>query len=126
MSQDQYLSEIFSEKIASYYKLSNEESDQRNQSYLENRELIHATMGLCGEAGEVMDLVKKSVNYSKPLDREKLLEECGDTLHYLARVLTEAGSSLEEAIEHNLKKLSKRFPQGYSHEAAINRQDLGH
>lgn len=114
----------YEEKIGQYYHLTPEEAGLRRQQYETHQELIHASMGLCGESGEVMDMIKKSVNYSRPLDKSQLLEECGDVLHYLARVLDLNGLSLEDAKAHNISKLQKRFPNGYSNHAAISREDL--
>lgn len=41
-------------------------------------------LGLCGEAGEVADIVKKHLGHGHPLDRDKLIEELGDLLWYCA------------------------------------------
>lgn len=114
----------FAKIINSYYLLSEEENIQRQQNYLDNIEFIHASMGLAGEAGEVLDLVKKSVNYNTPLDREKFLDECGDTLHYLVRTLAEQGFTLDDAASANLRKLERRYPDGYSNAAAVARKDM--
>ena len=115
----------FVQKLAKYYVLSPMEAFQRSRRYVENRELIHAAMGLAGESGEVLDLIKKSVNYGSPLNDDKFLEECGDTVHYLARVLEQRGFTIADAQTANLKKLALRFPEGYSDTAAIDRKDQG-
>ncbi|SMF51828.1 nucleoside triphosphate pyrophosphohydrolase family protein [Pseudobacteriovorax antillogorgiicola] len=113
----------YEKSLIRFYTLSEADDQARSQNYLVNRELIHACMGLCGETGEIMDLVKKSVNYDKPLDQDKLLEECGDVIHYLARILDLNELTLQDAMNHNLEKLNKRFPEGYNHQAAIQRRD---
>lgn len=100
-----------------------DESKGRDARYTEHRELIHSCLGLAGEAGEVVDLIKKSVSYGTPIYTGHLLEECGDTLHYLARILDYWGFTLEDAKKHNLDKLHKRFPNGYSNKDAIERND---
>jgi NTP pyrophosphatase (non-canonical NTP hydrolase) len=85
--------------------------------------LVHAAMGISGEAGELVDAVKKHWVYGKPLDTENVLEECGDVLFYLVAMLNECGFSLMDAMEHNEAKLAKRYPDGWSEQAAIERKD---
>lgn len=84
---------------------------------------LHAAVGIAGEAGEVLDAVKKTWIYGKELDRENLLEESGDLLFYITALLTENGFTLEEAMQANIAKLAKRYPQGYTDSAAIERAD---
>lgn len=83
----------------------------------------HAALGICGEAGELADAVKKHVAYGKALDTDNVLEESGDLLFYAVQLLTMSGHTLEEAMEHNIKKLKDRYPQGYSDQAALARAD---
>ena len=85
--------------------------------------LVHAAMGIAGEAGEVVDAVKKHWVYGKPLDTENVLEECGDILFYVSACLNLCGYSLNDAMAHNVAKLSKRYPDGYTDAAAIARAD---
>lgn len=85
--------------------------------------MVHASMGIAGEAGEVVDAVKKTWIYGNPLDTENILEECGDLLFYIQALLTENGFTMDEAIAHNIAKLAKRYPQGYTDQAAIARAD---
>lgn len=84
---------------------------------------LHAAVGIAGEAGEVLDAVKKTWIYGKELDRENILEESGDLLFYITALLTENGFTLEDAMEYNIKKLEKRYPDGYTDSAAIERLD---
>lgn len=85
--------------------------------------MVHASMGIAGEAGEVIDAVKKTWIYGKPLDRENILEECGDLLFYISALLTQTGYTLDDAMNANMDKLKKRYPEGYTDEAAIARAD---
>ncbi len=117
---------MFEQEIAKYYVMDPKEDAMRSSRYLEERELIHACLGLAGETGELIDLIKKSVNYGSPLsplDKGKLLNEAGDVIHYLARILSQNGFTLEDAKAANLAKLSKRYPNGYSNKAAITKRD---
>ena len=86
--------------------------------------LLHMAVGVSGEAGELLDAIKKHTIYGKPLDRENVKEEAGDILFYLNNILLNVGFTLEEVIEHNIEKLSKRYSQGsYSNEQAQDRAD---
>jgi NTP pyrophosphatase (non-canonical NTP hydrolase) len=85
--------------------------------------MVHAAMGIAGEAGEVVDAVKKTWIYGKELDRENVLEECGDLLFYISALLAETGFTIEDAMAHNMEKLAKRYPIGYTDKAAIERAD---
>jgi NTP pyrophosphatase (non-canonical NTP hydrolase) len=115
----------FERSIQEYYVMRPDEDLARDERYLDNRELIHACLGLSGETGELVDLVKKTVNYGKELDTAKLLNEAGDVIHYLARILDSFGFTLEDAKAANLNKLQSRFPHGYTDKAAIERKDVG-
>ena len=83
--------------------------------------LIHGAVGLCTEAGELQDMLKKHVMYGKPLDITNAVEECGDALWYIAIVLSKAGVTLEDCMDRNIAKLRVRFPDKYTNQAALNR-----
>ena len=84
--------------------------------------LVHAAMGIAGESGEILDLVKKVFAYGKPVDRSKLLEEVSDVLWYVSLLLGILGSSFGEVFDMNVKKLEKRYPNlRFEAEHAINR-----
>jgi NTP pyrophosphatase (non-canonical NTP hydrolase) len=86
--------------------------------------LVHMAMGVSGEAGELLDAIKKAAIYRKPLDRENVLEECGDLLFYIQGVLNYYSISMEEVIELNRSKLQKRYSEGkYTNAQANNRAD---
>ena len=86
--------------------------------------LLHMAVGVSGEAGELLDAIKKHAIYGKQLDRENIKEEAGDILFYLNNILLNVGFTLEEIIEHNISKLSKRYAKGqYSNEQAQERAD---
>lgn len=70
-------------------------------------------LGLAGEGGEVVDLIKKHLFHGKPLDREKLLEEMGDQLFYYQCLLEAVDASFEEVVNRNDQKRRKRFPHGW-------------
>ena len=86
-------------------------------------DLIHAALGLAGEAGEFVDSVKKHVIYGKELDVNNLKEEMGDCMWFIALTCTVIGFDLEQIMQENIAKLAKRYPEGYSDYAAIFRAD---
>ena len=83
--------------------------------------LINGVMGLNGEAGEVIDLVKKHLFQGHELPTDKLLDELGDVLWYLAISAAAIGRNLEEVMEHNVSKLLKRYPDGFDAERSKKR-----
>jgi len=86
--------------------------------------LWHMATGVAGESGELIDAVKKHVAYNKAIDRENVIEELGDLEFYLEGVRQAMSISREETLEHNHHKLmTKRYPNGFSNEAAIARAD---
>ena len=84
--------------------------------------LINGVMGLCGEAGEAIDIVKKHLAQGHALDREGLIKELGDVAWYLAETATALGIDLDEVLERNIDKLKKRYPEGFSAEKSQHRQ----
>ena len=88
--------------------------------------LLHMAVGVSGEAGELLDAIKKHCVYQKQIDIKNVVEEAGDILFYLTGLLNDLNISLEDCIKANMEKLSKRYPAGrYSNDAAIARADKG-
>lgn len=85
--------------------------------------LVWNALGVAGEAGEVADLIKKSVFHRHPLDREKLIKELGDVLWYVAALCTKLEITLSDVMELNVEKLRRRYPEGYSSAASQQRTD---
>jgi 5-methylcytosine-specific restriction endonuclease McrA len=83
--------------------------------------LLHASMGLVTEAAEVIDLLKKYLAYDRSFDRQKILSEISDIWFYATMILIDQKSSYKEIIDLNMAKLNARYPGGYSHHAANNR-----
>ncbi len=86
-------------------------------------QLIHAALGVAGEAGELVDAIKKHVIYGKPLDVANVLEEVGDTMFYLVALLNTLGITAESVINENVNKLTKRYPTTYTNKDALERKD---
>ena len=85
--------------------------------------LINGVMGLCGESGEAIDIVKKWLAQGHELDREKLAKELGDIAWYLAETAAALDMDLEDIFAANIEKLKKRYPQGFDSQRSICRED---
>ena len=87
-------------------------------------DLLHGAVGVSGEAGELLDAIKKNWIYGKPLDRTNVIEELGDLRFYIQVITNALGISEQEVLQENANKLSKRY-KGimYSDNAAIERAD---
>ena len=91
---------------------------------LSNRDvLINGVMGLCGEAGEAIDLVKKHLAQGHALDREALIGELGDVAWYLAETAHALGCDLETVLRRNIEKLERRYPEGFDADKSIRREE---
>ena len=94
-----------------------------NPALSEKDVLINGVMGLCGESGEAIDIVKKWLAQGHELDKEKLAKELGDICWYLAETATALGLSLEDIMAANIEKLKKRYPEGFDTERSVNRKE---
>lgn len=83
--------------------------------------LINGVMGLCGEAGEAIDIVKKHLAQGHELDKEALIKELGDVAWYLAETAYALDVPLEDVLQRNIDKLKARYPQGFDASRSINR-----
>ena len=84
--------------------------------------LINGVMGLCGESGEAIDLVKKHLAQGHELDKEKIAKELGDIAWYLAETAYAIGYPLEDILQMNIDKLKRRYPEGFSTEHSLKRK----
>ena len=85
--------------------------------------LLNGVMGLCGEAGECIDLVKKTRFQGHELDKDKLKKELGDVAWYLAVASRASGFDLSEVLEENIRKLKERYPEGFDKSRSIHRKE---
>lgn len=92
-------------------------SEKSKMDLLEN-----GVMGLCGEAGECIDVVKKYLYQGHKLDKLNLKDELGDVLWYVAITCQALGITLDDVMEHNVKKLLLRYPDGFEAERSIHRE----
>ncbi len=87
-------------------------------------EHIHAAIGVCGEAGELGDAIKKHAIYGKEPDIKNIIEELGDLEFFMQDIRTKYGISRSITLQANADKLCDRY-KGlvYSDDAAIERAD---
>lgn len=86
-------------------------------------DMLHMAVGISGEAGELLDAIKKVWIYEKAPDQVNIAEELGDLLFYIQGFANIYGWTVEELMTLNRAKLEKRYPSGYSNEAAQERAD---
>lgn len=92
------------------------------QHYMPN--VLYAAIGMCGEAGEVSELIKKYAYHGHTIDTEHLARELGDVLWYVSYMADLFGYSLGEIMEMNQEKLAKRYPDGkFDEERSRNRKE---
>ena len=84
--------------------------------------LLHGVIGVCTEAGELQDAVKKAF-YGQPIDYDNIIEELGDLEWYMAVIRGVVGVTQEEVQRRNNEKLKRRYKEGFSTKEAIERND---
>ena len=85
--------------------------------------LLNSVLGLCGESGEVADLVKKYLFQGHDLDLDHVAKELGDISWYLAVGAYAIGLDLESIFRMNKEKLEARYPDGFSVDRSLHRAE---
>ena len=85
--------------------------------------LLNSALGLCGESGEVADLVKKHRFQGHDLDFDHIAKELGDVTWYLAVGAYAIGYDLETILQMNVDKLKARYPDGFSTDRSLHRAE---
>jgi NTP pyrophosphatase (non-canonical NTP hydrolase) len=75
--------------------------------------LTNCALGLAGESGQVVDLVKNYTFRSKKLDRQELTHEMGDVLWYLSQIAEWADIPFDEVARATIAELNRRYPSGF-------------
>ena len=83
--------------------------------------VLEGLMGLNGEAGEAIDILKKVIFQGHEFDREHLAKELGDIAWYLAIAADALSYDLETILQMNVDKLKTRYPDGFKTEQSQNR-----
>jgi len=111
-------SDLFMDRLAEF--------QDGDAEWTEPQRLLTGAIGICSEGGELLDLVKKILFQGKeptPELREKIKLELGDVMWYVQQVLIWSSWTLEEVLAENTKKLTGRFPEGFSVDKSENRED---
>ena len=111
-------SDLFMDRLAEF--------QDGDAEWTEPQRLLTGAIGICSEGGELLDLVKKILFQGKeptPELREKIKLELGDVMWYVQQVLIWSSWTLEEVLAENTKKLTGRFPEGFSVDKSENRKD---
>ena len=88
-----------------------------------NELLLNSALGLCGESGEVADIVKKHRFQGHDIDIEHIAKELGDVAWYLAVGAYAIGYDLETILQMNVDKLEARYPDGFSADRSLHRAE---
>lgn len=92
----------------------NEYQKKANKTLLGNEQVLtNCALGLAGESGQVVNLVKNYTFRGADLDKEQLTKEMGDVLWYLSQVAQWADIPFEEVAQKNIKDLAKRYPHSF-------------
>jgi NTP pyrophosphatase (non-canonical NTP hydrolase) len=103
--------------VQEYQKLA-----RRTCATTEPTETMKLTLiGMQGELGEIAEPIKKHLYSSHALDTSHVEQEIGDLLWYLANLCNSVGIDIENAMQRNIEKLERRYPDGFSCERSINR-----
>ena len=111
-------SDLFMDRLAGF--------QDGDAEWTEPQRLLTGAIGICSEGGELLDIVKKILFQGKeptPELREKIKLELGDVMWYVQQVLIWSSWTLEEVLAENTKKLTGRFPEGFSVDKSENRKD---
>ena len=111
ISNGEIRSDVFDTHVE---RTSPEHTDMRDR-------LVNAILGMCGETGEVSDILKKHIYQGHKLDIDKVREELGDVLWYVTLAAHAVGYTLGDVMRNNINKLNKRYPNGFEAERSVNR-----
>lgn len=112
---------VYSEMVARLAKSGEAIIEQMTPA---KADLTHMAMGVAGEAGELVDAIKKHTMYNKPIDRTNVVEELGDLEFYMERIRQRLGITREETLDGNIIKLGTRYKDlAYSDQQAQDRAD---
>ena len=103
--------------LKDYQKLAQRTSSTK----MREGKILNGILGLNGEVGELTDIFKKYFFQGHGLEAEKVKEEIGDIMWYLAEIATGLNLDLEEILILNIEKLKTRYPKGFDKERSVNR-----
>lgn len=94
-----------------------------NKDLTEEQQITNAITGMCGELGEVADIIKKHLYQGHDLDEDHLIEEIGDCLYYVTLLMCIIDFNMADTMFNNMDKLMRRYPAGFDPERSINRTE---
>ncbi len=97
--------------LSEYRKLSRR--TRNNNASTANEKRANYALGLAGEVGEIVELVKKEIFHKKKASRETITDELGDLFWYLDALADEYGIELSDILRRNVEKLKRRYPNGF-------------
>lgn len=87
-------------------------------------DILHSAVGISGEAGELLDHIKKVIWQGHCIDCSYIIKELGDILFYFTSMCNCVGTDIDEVRKLNIEKLTKRYPDGvFDAERSINRDE---
>lgn len=90
----------------------NEYQEKANRTLLGNEQVLtNCALGLAGESGQVVNLVKNYTFRGSELDKDELTKEMGDVLWYLSQVAEWADIPFDDIAKRNIQSLEKRYPE---------------
>lgn len=105
------------------YKYEKEVNKTRNNKLNEFESLLEGLMGLNGEAGEAIDILKKQMFQDHKEDYKHIASELGDCCWYITVTANAMGYSLVDILNMNIEKLHKRYPNGFDSAKSIDRSE---
>lgn len=94
----------------------------QNDRIMMHQKELHALHGLASEVGEIHAHYQK-VYQGHVLKYDKIIDEIGDVLWFMAELADSMGVSMEEIAQHNIDKLRKRYPDGFDEEHSVHREE---
>lgn len=95
----------------------------KNKQLSSIEQLANGLMGLNGEAGEAIDILKKYLFQEHALDGEHIVKELGDCCWYIALAADALGYTMSEVMSMNISKLEARYPEGFDSNLSVNRAE---
>lgn len=109
--------------IEAFQKFSAFVEEKRKPMLSITLDRLHMAVGISGEAGELIDCIKKEWIYNKSSDTTNIKEELGDLLFYIQGMCNIEGCTIPQLIGENIRKLTIRYPNKYSDRDAQERKD---
>lgn len=107
-------------QLNEYQKLADRTSNPELPPW---KKMQNGLYGMCGEAGECIDILKKVEFQGHTFDPNQLIDELGDVLWYVAQTATGLGIGLEDVAQSNIDKLKARYPDHFTPEQSIHRPE---